>query len=124
MSDHETLRTALYGLLGTFDSVTRRPVRSFPDSGGTVDGIGEYLHPVFALHEHFRANDDGNAGYTRNTYRGDHLSIPAYGENGAIAVLETSFHKGDTFVDVVSFDGGDHAVRAAVTAILAAAETR
>ena len=61
-------------------------------------------HPVFSMMQHFRGNDSGRPGYTDNNYRGDHISIPIYSEGGwEVYVLEISFHKGSTFIDVVGF---------------------
>ena len=61
-------------------------------------------HPVFSMTEHFRGNDSGNLGYTKNYYRGDHISIPIYSEAGwEIYVLEISFHKGSTIIEIIGY---------------------
>jgi hypothetical protein len=81
-------------------------------------------HPVFALAEHYRGHDRGNVGYTENQYRGDHMSIPCYSEDGEVFVLEVSFHKGGTFVERVDFPDGPAQVRKALYDLLDSTETR
>lgn len=65
------------------------------------------LHPVFSLTEHFRSHDDYGKGFTQNPYRGDHMTIPCYTEEGQLVLLEVSFHKGATYVEALTFPGTD-----------------
>ncbi|ORB76553.1 hypothetical protein, partial [Mycobacterium timonense] len=71
-------------------------------------------HPVFGLAEHYRGHDRGDAGYTENRYRGDHMSIPCYTEDGDVFVLDISFHKGETFIERVVFPEGPSVVHTAL----------
>ena len=89
-----------------------------------MDGIRRYvnLHPVFPLAEHYRAEDRGNPGVSQNPYRGDHLTIPCWSEQGLPALLEVSFHKGSPYVDVVTFERSAQAC--ALNEALEAEETR
>lgn len=66
---------------------------------------GIYLHTYPELARTFDRGEH-NRGYTLNPWRGDHVSIPAWDENSGLAVLEISFHKGQTFIEVVRFAGG------------------
>jgi hypothetical protein len=91
-------------------------------SGGVM--FGEYFHPIFSLSEHFLSFDTGNIGYTNNQYRGDHLSIPGWTENGEVCVLEASFHKGNTCVAYLVFPDVQKEVHQALLELLQALETR
>ena len=62
------------------------------------------FHPVFKFAHHFRSKDSYATGYTGNHSRGDHLSTPGFTEDGRIAVIDVSFHKGNTSINVVTFD--------------------
>lgn len=64
----------------------------------------ETFHPVFTLAHHFRSADSYVAGYTSNTFRGDHLSIPGFSEEGGLGVIEISFHKGHAFISLLTFE--------------------
>lgn len=81
-------------------------------------------HPVFGLARHYRGYDRGDTGYTENQYRGDHMSIPCYTEDGEVFVLDISFHKGETFVERVEFPEGPPQVRKALYDLLDSSETR
>jgi hypothetical protein len=82
-------------------------------------------HPVFSMMQHFRGNDSGDPGYTKNNYRGDHISIPIYSEGGwGVYVLEISFHKGSTFIDVIGFPNRPIAVVQELYELLQDYETR
>jgi|SRR5271166_3880641 len=81
-------------------------------------------HPVFGFAEHYRGHDRGERGYTENPYRGDHMSIPCYTEDGDVFVLDISFHKGDTFIERVGFPEGPLPVRKALYDLLDSCETR
>lgn len=59
------------------------------------------LHPIFALTHAFTGEHDG--GYTSNPYRGAHQSVPCWSEGATFGILETSFHKGDLFIEFVDF---------------------
>jgi hypothetical protein len=61
---------------------------------------------------------------TENPYRGDHMSIPCYTEDGDVFVLDISFHKGDTFIERVGFPDGPLPVRKALYDLLDSCETR
>jgi hypothetical protein len=60
-------------------------------------------HPVFPLLQHFRAYDSYEYGFTGNTKRGDHVSIPIYTEGEEIYVMDISFHKGNMSWEIVGF---------------------
>ena len=112
---HDAVK-ALYKALG-------EPVRD--DTPMTeFDRIGECIHPVFGLAEHFRAHDSGNAGYTHNGFRGDHITIPAFCEFGDVMAIDVSFHKGDTFLTLCTFPEGPEEVHAALHELLSKLETR
>jgi hypothetical protein len=104
---------ALFSALGT---LTGR----LPWSDSDVFGC----HPVFSLAEHYRGHDHGDTGYTENRYRGDHMSIPCYTEDGDVFVLDISFHKGETFIERVDFPDGPPVVRKALYDLLDSCETR
>lgn len=70
-----------------------------------------FFHPAFGYAHYFEREDagyheGGTPGYTGSTYRGAHISIPGFDEMGGLQVIDLSFHKGTTYVDTVSFDGG------------------
>lgn len=88
------------------------------------DSVGECIHPVFGLTEHFRGNDEGNLGYTGNKSRGDHISIPAFCESGEVMALDVSFHKGYTYFTLCTFPEGPKEVHAALFELLFGLETR
>ena len=91
------------------------------------DSSNTEIHPVFRLSHHFLSGDDYAKGYTDNPYRGDHISVPAYlGFSEEIAILETSFHKGFTFVEVITFPEADRESRLyqAAVSLVSAEETR
>lgn len=107
------IRDLFEGMVSEFGEPHRARIRH-ADSGdrapilGGPSGLPHEIHPVFALAHHFRSNDGYARGYTRNPHRGDHMSIPAYlGFGEDIAILETSFHKGETFVEIVTFPNVD-----------------
>lgn len=106
---------ALFTSLGT-------PV---PDNDWAGDEHSRYgCHPVFALAEHYCSHDSGAPGYTANSYRGDHMSIPHYTEDGDVFVLDISFHKGETFLTRVNYPNGPAEVRSALFELLESCETR
>jgi hypothetical protein len=111
---HQAVK-ALFSALGA-------PSTGYVWSGGDDGGNG--CHPVFALTDHYRAYDQGNRGYTENRYRGDHISIPCYTEDGDVFVLDISFHKGATFIERVDFPQGPPQVRKALYDLLESCETR
>lgn len=110
---------ALYQALGE-PKIDNASIASLTDPGYGADG----LHPVFGLVEHYRSHDEGNAGYTHNNYRGDHISIPAYTEEGDVAVIELSFHKGITICDYLTYPNGKDSIRQALYDLLHKLETR
>lgn len=86
-------------------------------------------HPTYALAHHFRSNDDYEKGYTENPYRGDHMSIPITVESPSgpwneVIVLDVSFHKGDIFIEEVSFPNATPEQIAAARTILGLWYTR
>lgn len=110
---HEAIKGALHVLLGALGPQDRKPVSPEALSG---------LHPVFLLTEHARSHDAGNV---LTPYRGDALSIPCYAEHdGGVALLQTSFHKGDAYVEIVTFPDADPVHAHAVVALLSQVETR
>lgn len=106
-------RETLEFLIESLGTPTRRPISDVTSSSQfgadatwleITPGDTGTFHPVFAFAHHFRANDSGNRGYTDNTMRGDHMSVPGYTEEGVLAVVEISFHKGGGALSVVTFD--------------------
>jgi len=79
---------------------------------------------VFGLLVHYRSHDEGARGYTKNPWRGDHISVPCWSEHGNPFVLETSFHKGDSFVERVDFPDAPDGVMETLTELLQSCETR
>ncbi|HIW75665.1 MULTISPECIES: hypothetical protein [Gordonibacter] len=86
--------------------------------------FGSNFHPVFALTEHFQAHDSGNKGYTYNSSRGDHLSVPGYTEEGEVVVMDVSFHKGETYLRLNLFPSEPQEVHDALFELLRKLETR
>lgn len=109
---HEAMH-ALYRGLGPIDAVDFENV-----------DVGYGMHPVFQLAEHFRGRDSVNEGYTYNTVRGDHLSIPYWSESGRVGVLDVCFHKGQVCVIDVRFPAADPGLLSVLTDFLFAFETR
>lgn len=129
----ELIRTAFEAMVREFGEPHREPVpyRAPQDSTMMIpitgDPQNEEIHPVFALAHHFRSHDSREEGYTKNPFRGDHISVPAYlGFTQEIAVFETSFHKGQAFVEVVTFPAADResSLYQAALRMLDAEETR
>lgn len=82
-------------------------------------------HPVFSMMQHFRSNDSWAGGYTKNTYRGDHISIPIWSEGGQeVYIYEISFHKGITYADVVGYPDRPREVVEELVTLLQKYETR
>jgi hypothetical protein len=81
-------------------------------------------HPVFGLAEHFQAHDQGHSGYTANPWRGDHLSLPGWHEEGGVFVLETSFHKGQVIVERIDYPDAPDNIQNALEKLLQQCETR
>jgi hypothetical protein len=81
-------------------------------------------HPVFGLAEHFEGQGHGAAGYTDNPHRGDHMSLPCWSEEGEVFVLETSFHKGEMYVERIDFPDAPAQVQSALFKLLQDCETR
>jgi hypothetical protein len=71
---------------------------------------------VFELARTFE--EDYGKGYTQNPYRGTHLTVPCWTEEGEVVFIETSFHKGTTFVDVVWYPDAPAEVMAAALALI------
>lgn len=126
----ETVHAAVRALfLAAGDPVRSgyQPMSDYPSEGrapfrpGAIDGG---VHPVFGLLSHFRAHDDGAPGFTKNPWRGDHMSVPCWSEHGDPFVLETSFHKGDAFVERVDFPTAPAGILDALTDLLQSCETR
>lgn len=114
-SVHQAVKS-LFNALGT-------PV---PDrnwvSSGEENAWG--CHPVFSLAEHYRGHDNGDRGYTDNPYRGDHMSIPCFTEDGTVFALDISFHKGDMHMERINYPDGPPAIRKALFDLLESCETR
>jgi hypothetical protein len=106
-----------------------KPYRDPITEGATAIAVGDsdataldFLHPVFPLAETFAP---GDAGYTSNTLsRGGHLSLPCFGEDGDIVVLETSFYKGITALEKLTFPREQSEVHAALRELLQQFEVR
>ncbi|MFT3875903.1 MAG: hypothetical protein QM708_05720 [Propioniciclava sp.] len=129
----ELIRSAFEAMVREFGKPSRRPIPYRNPAGSTVmipmpdNPENDEIHPVFVLSRHFRSRDDYERGYTENPYRGDHISIPAYlGFSQEIAIFETSFHKGQAFIEVVTFPEADRdsALYKAALNLLDAEETR
>lgn len=110
--DPTRARDAFEFLLESLGKPTKRalPVEvseslgSIPSWSWLHFGDTETFHPVFAFAHHFRSFDKGASGYTANTFRGDHMSIPGYSEEGSIGVIDVSFHKGATALELITFE--------------------
>lgn len=111
---------ALFTALGR--PTTQSNVDAMWDESGLI--LGEYLHPVFGLAEHFQSHDDYIKGYTDNCFRGDHISIPGFTEDERIVVIDISFHKGNTFVTLNFFPDDQKDVHKALLSLLGDLETR
>ena len=129
----ESVHAALHALILSLGTPVRTPV--VVDNGGTALGgwgQGGLLlgatdsnnHPVFGLLEHFESHDQGNHGYTQNSCRGDHLTVPCFTEDGGVFILEISFHKGDTYVERIDFPSASENLVRAAHSLLESCETR
>ncbi len=117
----EPVRAAMRALFLALGEPDRTPVSDLPDhlwQPPVVYGV----HPVFDLAETF---GPGDAGYTGgHPRRGGHLSLPCYDENGDVGVLETTFHKGETMVEYVTYPREPAQVHAALYKLLEQSEVR
>lgn len=118
-----TAMHALFRALG-------KPDRDLVTHGAGSMGVGTAgeatelygLHPAFPLAETF---GPGDAGYTANIFsRGCHFSLPCWDENGGVVVLETSFHKGATYLERLTFPDAQQQVHAALYELLQQFEIR
>lgn len=108
---------ALYLALGDPDRVPlSESEQSLPDMRYNYG-----LHPVFELAETFGPGDEG---YTGTYRRGGHLSLPCFDESGDVAVIEVSFHKGDTTVERLTYPRDPAQVHAALYKLLEQSEIR
>lgn len=108
---------ALFNALGEPD---RMPLQL-----NNTDGYDSFVHPVFGLATHYNGNDNyAEPGYTKNPYRGDHISIPAYKEGESAFVIEISFHKGDTIYEKVTYPKASLPAMEAAIQGIALRETR
>lgn len=117
--------TAFEALVSALGKPSRRSISESPWwQSHSPDSIN-YLHPVFGMMKHFQSHDEGARGYTANHMRGDHVSIPGWSEEGGgIEIVEVSFHKGSTFIEIVSYPEADPAIAHAASAFLQSFETR
>lgn len=127
------IRSAFEAMVPEFGRMERNRINYEDETGTTLvaptktNPFETEIHPVFPLAHHFRSKDDYEGGYTGNSYRGDHLSVPAYlGFGGDIAIFETSFHKGNAYMEIVTFPEADRdsALYRAALSLLEAEETR
>lgn len=58
-------------------------------------------HPVFELAHTF--GGEFEKGYTHNSSRGEHMSIPFWSEQDHFGILDVSFHKGDVFLSFADY---------------------
>lgn len=117
----EPVRTALRALFLALDKPDRTPLTEIPESNSEPPSIYG-LHPVFDLAETF---GPGDAGYTGSyPRRGGHLSLPCFDEGGDVGVLETTFHKGETTVEYVTYPREPAQVHAALYKLLEQSEVR
>jgi hypothetical protein len=123
----ELIRSAFEAMVPEFGTPSRTSIR-YRDSGDSTlivamsdDPSNDEIHPIFGLSHHYRSHDNYEKGYTANPYRGDHIGI-----DQEIAIFETSFHKGQAFIDVVTFPSADRdsSLYSAALALLNAEETR
>ncbi|MCU1526209.1 MAG: hypothetical protein JWO18_3103 [Microbacteriaceae bacterium] len=113
---------ALIGAMGTPKVISLTEHEHFQRL--TPDAINMY-HPVFGMVKHFLANDSGNGGYTANSSRGDHISIPGTTEDGGkVVIIDIGFHKGMTTFELVTFPDAHEAVEKAAVDFLDTYETR
>lgn len=125
-SVHAAVR-ALFGAAGAPIRSAYQPTKDYPSEGkvpfepNAVDGG---VHPVFGLLVHYRSHDEGIGGYTSNPWRGDHISVPCWSEHGDPFILETSFHKGECFIERVDFPEAPSELMGALTTLLESCETR
>lgn len=94
--------------------------QSWSEFWPAVEHAEHSLHPVFSLACTFE--EEFGEGYTKNPYRGSHHTIPCWTEQDDVVFIEVSFHKGTTFVDLVSYPDADPESMAASLAMLAPAE--
>lgn len=124
--DKNTILNAYHALVKMLGKPSREPSLDIQKAGpfSTLDAFGENFHPVFFFQEHFQSNDSYERGYTENHYRGDHSSLPMYSEHGEFIILEISFHKGDTFIDVINYPDAANEMIAQLIDFIRQFETR
>lgn len=66
----------------------------------------------------------GEARYTGNQSRGDHMLIPGFTEDGNVFKLDVSFYKGAIFVQRVDFPPEPSHLRDALQGLHESCETR
>lgn len=126
----ESLQTAVDGLFAAMGEPARSPLQTragddFPDA--RIDETQVFHpHPVFALAVHALGNDDyqAQAYSSQNPHRGDLLSVPCITEDSRVVLLETSFHKGHVYVELVEFPHCHDAVEKALITLLRSVATR
>lgn len=123
MVSNSPVLSAVHALFEALDAPECTSITEYGDCYGNDYGhtmIG--VHPVFPLTETFAPNENS---YTRQSaLRGGRVTVPCYTESGDIAVLETTFHKGDTTIQWVTFPNTPVSVAKALYALLSEAEVR
>lgn len=108
----------LYAALGAPVTV---PFPSDPEGGMDYDRLILYLsHPVFGLLEHRLGMDS----YKACGYRGDQLAIPVYDEEGHVHQLCIAFHKGNMYMEFLSWPNADPDDERRLYDLLVRCETR
>ena len=123
MVSNSSVLSAVHALFEALDAPKCTSITEYGDCYDNDDGhtmIG--VHPVFPLTETFAPNE---SSYTRQiSLRGGRVTVPCYTESGGIAVLETTFHKGDTTIQWVTFPNTPASVAKALHTLLSEAEVR
>ena len=113
MTEQSGLQRALESLTAHLGKPQRE---AWADHWPEAEAGEHHLHPLFELARIF--DEDYGQGYTGNTYRGTHQTVPCWTEEGEVVFIETSFHKGTTFIDVVWFPDAPEEIMAAAFALL------
>ncbi len=118
----EPIRAAMRALFLALGEPYRTPIAELTADSNSEPPSIYGLHPVFDLAETFGPGDIGyTGGYPR---RGGHLSLPCFDENGDVGVLDTTFHKGETWVEYVTYPREPAQVHAALYKLLEQSEVR
>lgn len=123
MAEKSPILSAMHALFEALGAPRCLSINDYGDSyedGASYNMVG--VHPIFPLTETFEPHEKS---YTKQvSLRGGRVTVPCYTESGDVAVLETTFHKGDTSIQWIVFPNQPKPVADALYALLVEAESR